>query len=183
MISKAIAQYWSVFRYLLLISIMIYILGAIAGVVIGAHTPIEQMKRLDPAGIPRDPMYYITHNGRSILYFAGGLISFGITSVYALFINGVFIGFSLTGLMKYIPLVPTLLHVIPHGVFEVPSMVIAGAVGLYPIQLLIQYARAKEKVRIHWLLIAQSTALFILLLCIAGIIEAWVTPLVVKAVG
>ncbi|QYR23008.1 stage II sporulation protein M [Paenibacillus sp. sptzw28] len=183
MLREALAYGWTVFRSLILAAFILYALGAVAGAIVGAGTPIEQLERSDPGLLSRNPATYIVHNTQSIAYFIGGMVTFGLSSLFALLFNGFLIGYLLIGLMKHIPVIPALLHVIPHGLFEVPAMLLAGAVGLYPLRAIIRYTKAKEKFVFDWKPILGCTAASLLLLWVAGMIEAWFTPIVVMALS
>jgi stage II sporulation protein M len=65
------------------------------------------------------------HNLTSAFYIYGGGLFFGVFTILFLFINGSFIGYAAT---KF-PLGDFLLLTIPHGIFEIIGVVIAGAAG------------------------------------------------------
>lgn len=60
----------------------------------------------------------------ALLIYGGGLI-FGIITAFFLFYNGVFIGYA----AAQFPLVDFIVYTIPHGIFEVLGIIIAGAAG------------------------------------------------------
>ncbi|GAB6056402.1 stage II sporulation protein M [Methanobacterium movens] len=66
-----------------------------------------------------------THNLRIILFLYGGGILLGSFTIIFLFINGSFIGY----FASKVPLGDLAILTIPHGIFEVLSIVIAGAGG------------------------------------------------------
>lgn len=58
-----------------------------------------------------------------IMYFGG--IGFGLLTATVLISNGVFIGYYATQMPLYV----FLLYTLPHGIFEIPAIIIAGAAG------------------------------------------------------
>ncbi|MBD2867040.1 stage II sporulation protein M [Paenibacillus arenilitoris] len=162
-------------RYLLIASSVLYGLAAIAGAVVGSNEPLQNTE----GDIPHDPFYYLTHNSRSILLFLSGLLTFGMTSIFALFANGFMIGFSVAGRNQDTPLWATLMHIIPHGIFEIPAMLLAGAVGLYPLQLLVRYARNQRPLKIGWMSIVLSIVWIGALLIAAAFVEALISPAII----
>lgn len=58
-----------------------------------------------------------------IMYF--GAIGFGLLTASTLITNGVFIGYFATQM----PLYAFLLYTLPHGIFEIPAIIIAGTSG------------------------------------------------------
>ncbi|MFD1954463.1 stage II sporulation protein M [Paenibacillus thailandensis] len=169
---------WREFRYLLLAALLMYGVAAIAGAAVGSFEPMEK----SAAEIPRDPLYYIGHNSRASLLFVSGLLTIGMSSIFALFANGFMIGFSVASKMQETAFAATMMHVVPHGIFEVPAMILAGAVGLYPLQLIIRYARGIKPVRIAWVQLAQSVVLIAALIAAAGVVEAWITPHIIESI-
>jgi len=66
-----------------------------------------------------------TNNLKVALYIYGGGIIFGIFTAIFLFSNGVFIGYA----ASQIPIGNFIIYTLPHGVFEIPGIIIAGAAG------------------------------------------------------
>lgn len=60
----------------------------------------------------------------ALIIYGGGLI-FGIITALFLFYNGIFIGYAAS---QY-PLVDFIVYTIPHGIFEVIGIIVAGAAG------------------------------------------------------
>ncbi|HIH64037.1 MAG TPA: stage II sporulation protein M [Methanothermobacter thermautotrophicus] len=65
------------------------------------------------------------HNLQAALLIYGGGLLLGVFTALFLFVNGLFIGF----FASKVPLGDFFLLTMPHGVFEIPGLIIAGAAG------------------------------------------------------
>ncbi len=125
---------------------------------------------------------YVTANNLqvSFLAYAGG-ISFGLFTVVILMVNGLMLGTIAAGLANHPHEVVMSFwgFVAPHGVFEIPAIIIAGAAGLQLGWALIcpaPYSRADS------LQLAGSNSIrliicTIFMLLIAGFIEGHISPI------
>ncbi|MEV3551712.1 stage II sporulation protein M [Paenibacillus larvae] len=128
-----------------------------------------------------DPFYYIIHNLQSSLYMIGGLFSFSFTTLWALFINGYYLGVTFTGIGELYSFSTAAGSIEAHGVFEIPAILLASATGLYPWYFIYCFLknkkiRYKEHLKNSISMLVLSVVLFIL----AGIIEAKISPLFVQ---
>ncbi|MDT2304001.1 stage II sporulation protein M [Paenibacillus larvae] len=128
-----------------------------------------------------DPFYYIIHNLQSSLYMIGGLFSFSFTTLWALFINGYYLGVTFTGIGELYSFSTAAGSIAAHGVFEIPAILLASATGLYPWYFIYCFLknkkiRYKEHLKNSISMLVLSVVLFIL----AGIIEAKISPLFVQ---
>lgn len=165
---------------LLISSAIFYILFTVFGFYIGdmfSLGSIEKSKQLTS-----NPLDYFNHNIVSLLYFLSGLFTFGLGSIYSLAVNGVMLGVSLEAMSNKASFLGSLVYIIPHGIFEIPAMIIAGAIGLYPWQLIYQFIKGDKRIKIQWRLLAKLSCIMVGLLFIAGCVEAWVTPYVIKLI-
>jgi len=131
--------------------------------------------------------YIIKHNGIEVLVLISGSFFLGLTTLSNLFINGIAIGtVIMASILKGVSLTTLLLLILPHGVFELPALFIAGAAGFKMPYELIRYLRNKKdyilnREEIKDFLILSSVAM--VLIVIAGIIEANVTLLIAETIG
>lgn len=111
----------------------------------------------------------------ALITYAGGLI--GIITAFFLFINGLLIGY----LAAKIPIVPFLILIAPHGIFEIPALILSGAAGFRLTSMVISIIRSiikKKPIRENFWQFKDSLALFAIaavLFLIAAIIEANIT--------
>jgi len=119
----------------------------------------------------------------TLIYFGG--VIFGLGTVYFLITNGVFVGYVAS---KY-PLGSFLIFTVPHGIFEVTGIILAGAAGFKLANIVLNFLKDATKIKsnisvgnqLKYLLevnvddFKDSFALFIIaviLLIIAAFIEA-----------
>ncbi len=103
-------------------------------------------------------------------------ILLGIPSIFSLIFNGLLLGIYFKTETNFIEL---LAFIIPHGIFEIPAIIISGAVGLYLGHIGFKTIRGKETIgrlteslkRSMWVLIGVT-----ILLLVAGIIEGLISP-------
>ncbi len=123
------------------------------------------------------------HNLRAALFISIlGMLSFGVLGAIFYLLNMTIIG-SVVGIMErigYSPWLVTLTGILPHGIFEIPALMLIGASVLYAGALLItpQPERALGEILIEawadWAKVTTGLALPLLLL--AAIIESAITP-------
>lgn len=114
----------------------------------------------------------ISHNIEVALLAAALGVTFGIGTALLLFENGVLLGavavrYTQQGFGLFVAA-----WLLPHGVFEIPSVLIAGQAGFYLARLLLRRREdrnVRESMR-EWLVLIAGLAL---MLCWAGIMEAF----------
>lgn len=110
------------------------------------------------------PWYNIfLHNFIADVTIFSGIITYGTVTFISLFIQGLVHGASwslspMTPLSKF-------LNMIPHGIFEIPAILLAGYVGFYPL------ARRIFIFHLSWTRIALLMVISIVLLLIASLVE------------
>lgn len=139
--------------------------------------------------IEKTTLSIFTHNLKAALYtYLGGVI--GIIPAGSLSFNGFFIG-AFIGYLTHHSIVSTLgvfstreflIYTLPHGIFEIPGFILAGAAGFRLTTLiagLINSLRNKTHASEHYWKLKDSLALLvisIILILIAAFIEANITP-------
>lgn len=123
------------------------------------------------------------HNLRAALFISIlGMLSFGVLGAMFYLLNMTIIGgvVGIMGRIGYAPWLVTLFGILPHGIFEIPALMLVGANVLYAGALLItpQPERALGEILIEaWADWAKVTIGLVLpLLLIAAIIESTTTP-------
>ena len=117
-----------------------------------------------------------------MLLIVGGLLMGSLTTIN-LVINGQFLGVIIRELITSHDLISTLfillLFVFPHGVFEIPAIIIAGAAGFkIPYEIVRYLAGRKEQVLTKEDIKEYLTLslISIILIIIAAFVEAYITP-------
>ncbi|QHZ49496.1 stage II sporulation protein M [Paenibacillus larvae] len=128
-----------------------------------------------------DPSYYIIHNLKSSLYMIGGLFSFSLTTLWALFINGYYLGVTFTSIGELYSYGIAIGSIAVHGAFEIPAILLASATGLYPWYFIYCFLKNKKIVyKQHLKNSVSMLVISVILFILAGIMEAKISPLFVQ---
>ncbi len=121
----------------------------------------------------------IQNNGLMIAILISGSFLLGLTTFINLVLNGFTFGIAISGVIQTAaPLTTILLIIIPHAIFELPAIWIAGAAGFKIPYELIQYFRGKKDYILNreeltdFLLLS---AIALVLIITAAIVEGEVT--------
>jgi uncharacterized membrane protein SpoIIM required for sporulation/ABC-type transport system involved in multi-copper enzyme maturation permease subunit len=135
-------------------------------------------------------MFYIFGNNiRAVLVIMLlGIVSFGVLGLMAYTVNTGLIGLvlALVGLSGLDPLQVTLSGILPHGIFEIPALILSSAAVLQIGAVLVtpNSQRTLGEVLIEaladWAKI--GIGLVVPLLAIAAAVEAWITPVLLQQV-
>jgi len=118
-----------------------------------------------------------------VLLFLGGA-SFGILTIFIMSLNGIVIG----AIMEIVHHDHSALFVaaalLPHGIFEIPAFILAGALGILLAQSLIQEWYGSEDAAVTGKALARIFLLYVLpLIAVAACVEAFITPVVIHLVA
>lgn len=124
----------------------------------------------------------------TFLIFLGGIVSFSVLGVMTYLINIGLIG-TVLGIFKLIGVSPTLLFLaglLPHGIFEIPALMLASAIVLRIGAVLVTPQIGKSMGQVVIELVADWVKVFlgvvIPLLAIAALVESYITPSILFAV-
>ncbi|MDR2873366.1 MAG: stage II sporulation protein M [Methanobrevibacter sp.] len=129
-------------KYILLLSTILFIFPLILGYLLGHHLQpvlepvLDEFKRKVISGevkISFDSIFL--NNLKAILIEYAGGIFFGILTFFILVFNGLFIGYF--G-FKVVDLKLFLVGIAPHGIFEIPAVIIGAAAGLVFLSFLVK---------------------------------------------
>ncbi len=154
----------------------------------GLSQRFEQSSTFIGMGQSFSAPFIFTHNLRAVgLILLAGLISFSVlgTLVYLVNLSTVGILLGVFQLLGYSPLTLTLNGLLPHGIFEIPALILASAAMLRIGVVLVtpQMGRSLGEVVLEsladWTKIAVGLVLPLLL--IAAVIETYVTPVLLAS--
>lgn len=131
---------------------------------------LEETKDLGPLELIS---FIITNNIKSAFFGMLFGIFFGIISLGVIIVNGYVLGFVVKEIVA-IEGFPVLFRLIPHGIFEIPAVIISIALGLkLGMFLFVHKGKNKGKEFLKWLKDSIKVFVFVIipLLVIAGIIE------------
>lgn len=172
-----IARYVTVAALLLLAS-------GLVGYALGSQVPASWLQAPGTAGqSPFTPPDLTTvslaaHNLGALFVMALGAVSLGTATVLSLVLNGLVIGAVVAIALKQVSPVVVAALIVPHGLVEIPALLVVAAVGLRFGWLSIQYLRGRTDTLLTtrdlreagWLL-----ALAVALIVVAAFIEANLT--------
>jgi uncharacterized membrane protein SpoIIM required for sporulation/ABC-type transport system involved in multi-copper enzyme maturation permease subunit len=128
------------------------------------------------------PFLFMNNTRAVAAIFVMGLFSFGVLGILLYILNVGLIG-GLYGLIELLGLNPVpmfLAGVLPHGIFELPALMIGSAVALYMGAVLVTPQTGKSMGEVIIELFADWVKIFlgvvVPLLAVAAVIEAYITP-------
>lgn len=166
-------------KLLILFSLFFLLLGTGVGYLF--HSQIKENDDKSEVYIPTDVGELLMNNIQAIGMIALGIFTFGILTIILLVSNGMFIGLTIRGnIADGIPISEVILKLIPHGIFEVPAIIISGIIGLKSLEVLIKVTLSKQPIKTKlksavWEIFILSI-LLIFLIVLAAFIEIYITP-------
>lgn len=126
-------------------------------------------------------------NLQSVLYTIGmGFIPFILLSAFSLVINSALLGlFAALYVHNGTSLLVYLAGILPHGIFELPAIVLGIACGIYICRIITNYVRFNKKGTVGPAVLNVVRVLvlnIVPLLIVAAIVESYVTPVIMSAV-
>jgi stage II sporulation protein M len=162
-------------------SFLIFLIGCLIGYSGYEHVPPEEtIGKSMFLVLPVEPtaLDYMTNNiSVTMVIMFGGILTLGAVAAGVLFFNGVIVGESAVAALDKMPAGEVLVKIVPHGLFEVPALLLAGAGGFLSLRIIVTLLREKkvnyrsELLNAGWLAIA-----VVLLLAVAAAVEAHITP-------
>jgi stage II sporulation protein M len=156
--------------------------SAVVGFLLGSAVPIDALPTTEGGGT--GPFLALTtvdlavNNLTAMVVLSLGAVSLGLVTLFGLVLNGLLIG-AVVGIaaQRVDPLVVAAL-IVPHGVLEIPALLLASAIGLRFGRLTVRYIRGREERLVRrrdlreagWLLAVSA-----LLIIVAAYIEANLT--------
>ncbi len=128
------------------------------------------------------PFLFMNNTRAVAAIFLAGLVSFGVLGILLYMVNIGVIGglFALFQLLGMNPVPMFLAGVVPHGIFEIPALMIGSAVVLYMGASIVTPQTGKSMGEVILELLADWVKIFlgvvVPLLAIAAVIEAYITP-------
>jgi len=171
-------------RVVIVLAIGLYLISFLFGFLMGKYEEesfqqnITSLSRLVPASFS----YVAKNNLIVILQLVLGSLSFGVTTLISLLTGGINTGYIIA--KSNLPIEIVLALTAPHGIFEIPAIIIAGAAGFkIPYEIVRYLAGRKEQILTkedikEYLILALIS---IILIVIAAFVEAYITLKIAKA--
>lgn len=167
---------WNLEKKRLMISAIILLIGIGIGVLFG------NMVNVNPSDYykPVSPNWYelaVNNIGAALLIAISGIL-FTIPTIILLFLNGLILGFTIVLSLPIHSVTTIIAALLPHGILEIPALILAGAIGLKPFFLYAYHIKFQAKIKWKKELLesAAMLSIVIILLLAASLIEAYITP-------
>ncbi|MCL6439057.1 MAG: stage II sporulation protein M [Rubrobacteraceae bacterium] len=159
-----------------------YLAGALAGGVVPViGVPGGNVVGADRFGAPGDPLGIASNNLVAVVLVALGSVTFGLLTVLLLFGNGMVAGIAVGAkLNEGWSLAEISAGVLPHGLLEIPGLLLAGVVGFKGLHWCLATIKGKS-VENPFGDCLVGLALAALLIICAAPVEAYVTPVLMEA--
>ncbi|MBU3114771.1 stage II sporulation protein M [Clostridium lacusfryxellense] len=112
----------------ILLSSSIYIMSILIGMILGSYL-LNDISWFGNKGMQLSYSDIFFHNVKSNVINILGIVSFGFSTIVYLIINGVILGMTIYKGGFYV----FLTKILPHGLFEISSMILISSIGLLPI--------------------------------------------------
>jgi len=130
-------------------------------------------------------LYFLTNNLKLVALLISGSVLFGVPTFLNLLANGIFVGSVIkSAILLRDEFLEFILLILPHGIFEIPGIIIAGAAGFkIPYEIIPYLAGKKEEILTKEDIKEYFTLalISIILIVIAAWIEAYITLKIAKA--
>lgn len=174
---RSFARRWAVYW---VAAAGLFLAAATVGAVVGTHRQSFVVPVRSPGDqVPRtDAVTLFVHNTRIGLTTAAGVLLFGLPTVFLLAFNGFLFGATMADAAGTLGVARAVALVVPHGVFELPALWFAGAIGLRWLHLFWDLASGGSyQTGVPRAIVDSLAALVVvvLLFAVAAVVEASVT--------
>lgn len=179
--ARAVCRRW--LSLYLFAATMVLGVSAVVGFLLGSSVPVVSLPMSDGSGAngffpPLTTTGLAINNLTAMFVLLLGSVSFGLVTLAGLVLNGLLIGAVLGIAVQQLQPIVVVALILPHGVLEIPALLIAAAVSLRFARLTVRYIRGLETELVTtqdireagWLVATAAT-----LIIIAAYIEANIT--------
>jgi len=178
--ARAIYRRW--LRLYVPVAALVLGVSTVAGFLLGSAVPIASLPTVDGGGTgPFPPLTTVdlaVNNLVAMLALLLGAVSVGLVTILGLVLNGLLIGAVVGIAVQQVDVLVVAMLIVPHGLLEIPALLVASAVGLRFARLTVRYIRGLEDTLVTrrdlreagWLVAVSA-----LLIVVAAYIEANIT--------
>lgn len=182
-INKLVNTYLANHRIQLIISTVSMTFGGVLGFLAAHQSYLSSILGQETTGSTGDAISLefiplLINNSTVAAIMILGFVTFGLSTIITLMINGFVLGVLASDFVSQGEILYYFLLTLPHGVFELPALIIAGAVGLDMANSMIQHLRGKKEVLLSSAEIKEIQHILMItlaLLVIAAVVESQVT--------
>jgi len=173
------------------VAALVFALSTLVGLALGSAVPVESLPTPDTTGSsdifpPLTTVDIAVNNLVAMGVLLFGAVSIGLVTLFGLVLNGLLVGAVVGIAVQQLSPLVVLALLVPHGVLEIPALLVVAAVGLRFARLTIRYVRGLEDdlvteqdIREAGWLVAASAVLIV----VAAYIEANITLAVAEWVS
>ncbi|MBD8497207.1 stage II sporulation protein M [Paenibacillus arenosi] len=173
-------QVWQEEKKRFILAGLFLVAGLFLGITLGNYVDIDPKTYYNP----QYPEWYtlaLNNIVAGLIIAASGLLLSVPTIMFLLF-NGIMIGFISVLATSFSSVETILAGLLPHGILEIPALLIAGAIGLKPLVWAARFIKLKQ--RVDWKREGTRIGLLLVIMTIlligASFIEAYVTPSIME---
>ncbi|MBE3557501.1 MAG: stage II sporulation protein M [Firmicutes bacterium] len=157
----------SCLRILFSASCLLYVAGWGSGLTLGKQVPYAA-----PSAAAGGMFQIFLHNLAAMAPAAAGLVTFGVTTIFSLLFQGAVAGAAVGSASTELSGWAVAFHIVPHGIFEVPALLLWGTAGFSSLGWAYQRMRGHRSGSTLWGAALGLLAIGIVLLFFAAIIES-----------
>lgn len=139
-------------RWLLLymsVAAVVLCVSAAVGVLLGSAIPVDVLPMPAEGGDngvfpPLTTTALAINNLTAMVVLLFGAVSVGLLSIVGLVLNGLLVGVVVSIALQQVDPLVVFMLLVPHGIFEIPALLIAAAIGLRFGHMTIRYMRGLE---------------------------------------
>jgi stage II sporulation protein M len=158
---------------------LLLVVGALVGFAVGTFVPADVLTGAagDSGFLPAEITftYILGNNLVAVTVMLLGAVSVGTLTVFALLLNGFVVGFVVELALREASALEVVLLIAPHGVLEIPAILLVAAIGLRFGHRTYRYLRGREKRLLTSREIKEAGVLYlaaVVLIVVAAWIEA-----------
>ncbi|WP_408956726.1 stage II sporulation protein M [Natrinema sp. 74] len=128
--------------------------------------------------------FLLLNNSRAFIFSILGALTLGLLTAWAMLFNGVIVGNVGASVAGEIGIGYILVGLLPHGIFELPALFVAAGVGFRFLYRIGQRVRGSRDAIVTKSYLYRTAVLVLaawLLLAVAAVVEAFVTPALLEA--
>jgi stage II sporulation protein M len=131
------------------IATLVLVGSVVAGFLLGSAVPVEALPTTENPGgngifPPLTTVDIAVNNLVAMTVILFGAVSLGLVSVFALVLNGLLVGAVVGIAIQQLSPLVVLALLVPHGILEIPALLVAAAIGLRFGRLTVRYIRGLE---------------------------------------
>ncbi|HEY8414416.1 MAG TPA: stage II sporulation protein M [Thermaerobacter sp.] len=155
-------------------SVATYTLGLVLGASLHSAFTFAPERELARLGVGE----ILVNNLRALAVVLAGMVTLGILTFFGLLYNGAVTGYVISAARdRGLSWIDIARATVPHGIFEVPALLLAGVVGFSALSRLWEMLTGRMVMANYWWIVLCMGMASVGLVVIAAFVEAFLTPL------